>query len=294
MATSPDANPSPRLVSVIIPVRNGADTIAEQFDALTRQTYTGGWEIVVADNGSTDGTRQVVDAWAPRLPDLQFVDASARPGSSYARNAGAAAADGDFLAFCDCDDVVAPEWLASLADGAVSFDAVTGVQDAEALNSPVVQTWRSARAVGLPRAAFLPYAPSCNLGVWAPVFAKTGGFNEEYPQSHDVEWSWRAQLDSFTLGFAPDAVVHYRYRTSTRSVGRQAYLSGVDAARLYRDFRTRGLRPRPVRRTLHTWAWLVVRSPWLLSADRRPIWVRRGGEALGRAAGSIRFRVVFL
>ncbi len=294
MATSPDANPSPRLVSVIIPVRNGADTIAEQFDALTRQTYTGRWEIVVADNGSTDGTRQVVEAWAARLPDLQFVDASARPGSSYARNAGAAAAHGDFLAFCDCDDVVAPEWLASLADGAASFDAVTGVQDAKALNSPVVQTWRSARAVGLPRAAFLPYAPSCNLGVWAPVFAKTGGFNEEYPQSHDVEWSWRAQLDSFTLGFAPDAVVHYRYRTSTRSVGRQAYLSGVDAARLYRDFRTKGLRPRPIRRTLRTWAWLVVRSPWLLSADRRPIWVRRGGEALGRAAGSLRFRVVFL
>ena len=106
-------------------------------------------------------------------------------------------------------------------------------------------------------------------------------------------------LDAHTLAIQPVAAyiehpVPTRSVILQRSVGRQAYLSGVDAARLYRDFRTRGLRPRPLRRTLHTWAWLVVRSPWLLSADRRPIWVRRGGEALGRAAGSIRFRVVFL
>ncbi len=294
MATSPDESPSPRFVSVIIPVRNGAETIAEQLDALALQTYPGAWEVVVADNGSTDPTRSIVESWADRLPDLRWVDASDRAGSSYARNRGAAEARGDFLAFCDADDVVAADWLSALAAAAPAYDAVTGVQEATEINTPVVQTWRSPRAVGLPRAGFLPYAPSCNLGVWATVFARTGGFNEGYPQSHDVDWSWRAQLDSFTLGFAPGAVVHYRYRTSVRGVGRQAYLSGIDAARLYRDFRDRGLRRRSVRRTLHTWAWLLARSPYLLSPDRRPIWVRRGGEALGRVSGSIRFRVVFL
>jgi glycosyltransferase involved in cell wall biosynthesis len=294
MAASPREITAPRFVSVIIPVRNGAETIAEQLDALSRQSYPGAWEVLVADNGSTDRTKTIVEAFEPRLPSLRVVDASDRAGSSYARNCGAAAAEGDFLAFCDADDVVSPDWLASLVAAAPAYDAVTGVQDAEPLNSPVVQTWRSKRAVGLPRAGYLPYAPSCNLGVWASVWAETGGFNEEYPQSHDVDWSWRAQLSSHSLGFAPGAVVQYRYRTSVRGIARQAYASGVDSARLYRDFRDKGMRPRPLRRMLHTWAWLVVRCPYLLSADKRPIWVRRGGEAAGRLSGSVRFRILFL
>lgn len=279
---------------MIIPVRNGADTLGEQLTALADQTYAGDWEVVLADNGSTDATRAVAEAFAPRLPRLLIVDASERPGSSFARNAGAREADGDFLAFCDADDVVVTGWLDALATAARDFDAVTGRQDATEINSPEVQAWRASRAAGLPRSRFLPYAPSCNLGVWAAVFRETGGFDEEYPQSHDVEWSWRAQLASFTLGFAPDAVVHYRYRTSPRGVWRQAYLSGLDSARLYRDYHGKGLRPVPTMHALRTWAWIVVRAPWMLSPARRGVWLRRAGEAAGRIAGSVRFRVRFL
>jgi glycosyltransferase involved in cell wall biosynthesis len=287
-------HPAPETVSVIIPVRNGADTLAEQLEALTAQTYDGAWEVVVADNGSTDATRAVAAAFASRLPKLSIVDASERSGSSYARNFGAQNAGGDFLAFCDADDVVVPEWLAALAAAARDFDAVTGRQEASEINPRSVQAWRPPRATGLPRAGFLPYAPSCNLGVWARVFAETGGFDEEYPQSHDVEWSWRAQLASFTLGFAPGAVVHYRYRASARGVYRQAYLSGLDSARLYRDYRSRGLHHPPLLRALRTWAWIVVRLPYLLTPERRGLWIRRAGESAGRLAGSIRFCVLFL
>lgn len=292
--TEAHVRPPPRTISVIIPVRNGSDTIAEQLEALAGQTYDGAWEVVIADNGSTDDTRSIANEWAPRLPKLSIVDASERSGSSFARNLGAANAAGEFLAFCDADDVVVPEWLASLADAARDFDAVTGRQDASVVNPEAVQSWRPPRVVGLPRSHFLPYAPSCNLGVWADVFATTGGFDEEYPQSHDVEWSWRAQLASFTLGFAPGAVVHYRYRASPRGVARQAYLSGLDSARLYRDYRSRGLRHAPLTKVLRTWGWLVVRLPYLWSPARRGIWIRRAGESAGRLAGSVRFRVLFL
>jgi glycosyltransferase involved in cell wall biosynthesis len=292
--TERHVHPAPGIMSVIIPVRNGADTIAEQLEALTTQTYDGAWEVVVADNGSTDPTREIAADYAARLPKLTIVDASERSGSSYARNLGAQNAAGDFLAFCDADDIVAPEWLEALATAARDFDAVTGRQEAGEINPPGVQSWRPPRAVGLPRTGFLPYAPSCNLGVWAAVFTQTGGFDEDYPQSHDVEWSWRAQLASFTLGFAPGAVVHYRYRASPRGVYRQAYLSGLDSARLYRDYRSRGVKHPPLRRALRTWAWIVVRLPYLASAERRGIWIRRAGESAGRLAGSVRFRVVFL
>jgi len=287
-------HPAPQLVSVVIPVKNGAATIGEQLEALSKQHYDGPWELLVVDNASTDDTRAIAENWADRFPKLRVLDASARPGSSYARNFGAQAADGDFIAFCDADDVVAPDWIAALVKGAQEFDAVTGPQEVTVINDEAVQSWRSPRAQTLPRARFLPFAPSCNLGVWADVFDRTGGFNEEYPQAHDVEWSWRAQLASFTLGYAPDAVVHYRYRSDARGIARQAYLSGLDSARLYRDYRREGLRRRPLRRVLRVWVWIVLRSPLVFSPTRRGLWIRRAGEARGRLVGSLRFRVFSL
>lgn len=297
MATTLRAHPpreAPKLVSVVIPARNAGSTLEEQLAALSKQTYAGAWEVIIADNGSTDGTSELARRWEDRLPKLIVLDASERPGSSFARNCGARVASGDFLAFCDADDVVAPAWLDELARAAPEYDALTGLQDATEINVPEIQAWRSARSRGLPRAGFLPYAPSCNLGVWADVFARTGGFNEEYPQAHDVEWSWRAQLATFTLGCAPGAVVHYRYRTSARGVARQGYVVGLDLARLYRDYRRHGMPPRPLRVSLRTWAWIVVRSPYLMSAARRGIWLRRAGEAAGRLSGSLQLRVLYL
>lgn len=294
MATGQHRHPEPELLSVIIPVRNGADTLSEQLAALAQQTYNGAWEIVIADNGSTDGTPAIARQNAPASVKLRVVDASQRAGSSYARNKGAEEANGDFLAFCDADDVVAREWVAAMAGAARDFDAVTGPQEATLLNAPDVQSWRPPRATALPTSGFLPYAPSCNLGVWADVYKRTRGFNEEYPQAHDVEWSWRAQLSGFTLGFAPGAVVHYRYRNTASGVARQAYLSGVDAARLYRDYRDSGMNRPRLTRVLRTWLWLAARLPYALSRSKRGIWLRRAGEAWGRVRGSVRFRVVFL
>jgi glycosyltransferase involved in cell wall biosynthesis len=294
MSEHANRHPPPGLVSVIIPVRNGADTLGEQLEALAAQEYDGPWEVLVVDNGSTDGTVAVAQQWEASLPRLRVIDASQHSGSSYARNVGAREAAGDFLAFCDADDVVVVGWLSALAAAARDFDAVTGRQDASMINDPDVQQWRSPRAPGLPQARFLPFAPSSNLGVWADVFAATRGFDEEYPQAHDVEWSWRAQLASYTLGFAPDAVVHYRYRGDLRGVARQAYLSGIDTARLARDYRIHGMRRRPLKRVLRTWGWIVLRLPLLFSSARRGLWVRRAAESAGRVVGSVRFGVLSL
>jgi glycosyltransferase involved in cell wall biosynthesis len=295
MGTETHPHPLPTSISVIVPVRNGAKTLAEQLAALALQDYAGDWEVIIADNGSTDHTRTLAELWIPRIPRLSIIDASGRPGPSFARNRGAEHAKGDFLAFCDADDAVAPAWLSALAIAAQDFDAVTGRQEASYINTVTVQSWRPARRKSLQSSrAFLPYAPTNNLGVWASVFRETGGFNEDYRQSEDVEWSWRTQLASFSIGFAEDAVVHYRYRSSTLSVARQGYLTGVGSARLYRDYRSRGLRRSPFKRVLRTWAWLPSHVQYLFSPPKRGVWIRRAAEAAGRLAGSVRLRVLFL
>src|SRR6266571_194474 len=95
-----------RFVSVIIATRNRAALLAETLDALSRQRWPrDGFEIVVADNGSTDHTRALVESVAGRtsVPAVQYLYV-VEPGKSHAVNAALRFARGDLLAFTD-DDV---------------------------------------------------------------------------------------------------------------------------------------------------------------------------------------------
>lgn len=195
--------PRPSLISVIIPALNAARTIGSQLEALSSQSYGGEFEVIVADNGSVDSTRDIVLGYVERSPDLRIVDASARRGANFARNAGAAAARGELLAYCDADDVASAGWLDALAEGARAFDVVGGALDFELLNDEVVQAWRGPSQVdGLPGAdGFLPYAVSANLAIWSEVLKSVGGWNNNYVLgATEVELCWRLQLASYKIG----------------------------------------------------------------------------------------------
>ncbi len=94
-------------VSVIVPVFNGAATIARTLESLRCQTYTD-WELIVVDDGSTDET---VDRVA-RIRDARIrLITSTRSGRARARNRGLAQARGRFVGFCDADDLWTPDKL---------------------------------------------------------------------------------------------------------------------------------------------------------------------------------------
>jgi glycosyltransferase involved in cell wall biosynthesis len=291
------ALPSPR-VSVVVPVLNGAATLSQQLQALAAQTYPGRWELVVADNGSTDETARVVREWTGRLPCLRLVDASDRMSTNYARNVGAAAARGDLLAFCDADDVAMPGWLAAMVAALGSFDLVGGRLDDEVLNDPVSRAWRARPGVGgLPSAlSFRPYATSANLGVRAEVLRALGGWNEDFVRGGtEVEFCWRAQLAGYRLGYAPDAVMQYRYRATRWAFAYQLYRYGRAEVQLFRAFRDRGA-PRPsVYRACRAWAWAFLHLPYLLrSRTHQGRWLRTAAFRVGRLDGSVRFRTLCL
>ncbi|HEY2642401.1 MAG TPA: glycosyltransferase family A protein, partial [Galbitalea sp.] len=98
----------------------------EQLEALAAQEFAGSWEVVVADNGSTDDTVARALEHAASLPDLRVVDASQHRGASHARNVGAGAAKAPFLIFLDADDAAQPGWLPAMAEAARSADLITG------------------------------------------------------------------------------------------------------------------------------------------------------------------------
>lgn len=80
-------HPEPVAASVIIPVYNGANYITQQLDALAAQTGNPSFEVLICNNGSTDGTRAVVESYNAPYP-LRVIDASQRGGASHARNMG--------------------------------------------------------------------------------------------------------------------------------------------------------------------------------------------------------------
>jgi glycosyltransferase involved in cell wall biosynthesis len=234
-ATRGDAG-APVDVSVVIPAFNAEGTLAAQLEALVGQVTSRSFEVLVADNGSTDGTAALVTHFAARHPSVRLVDASQVRGASAARNAGAAEAKGRALLFCDADDVAGPAWIDEMARVLDEHDAVGGVLDAEFLNGDnrASVTWH---ASGYVRFGFWPEfagAPTSNLGVLRDAFRGVQGFDVHLPAGEDIDLCWRIQLRGGTMGQAERAVMHVRRRDGLRQVARQAYVWG-SGERLLQD-----------------------------------------------------------
>jgi glycosyltransferase involved in cell wall biosynthesis len=281
----------------VISVLNAADTLPQQLEALASQGYKGAWEVIIADNGSTDGSERIARRWAGRLPGLQVLSASDRRGITHARNAGVAASHGDFLAFCDADDEVVPGWLEAMAEAAQHCDMVGGRIDEESLNDDLTKSWRPPWVPHdqLPVALdFLPCAVSASCGIWADVFQAVGGWNEDYAQGGtDVELSWRVQLSSYRLCFAPHAVVRYRFRRSLPMLVHQFYRYGRAEPQLYNAFHRYGMR-RSFWRACLAWGWILLHVGDLAGGRaKRGFWLRTLAYRWGRVCGSVRKRVLF-
>ena len=226
--------------SVIVCTRNGRDRIDRCLHAI-RLLEGGPYETVVVDDGSDDGTADMVAAAFPWVKLLRLPAS----GLAAARNAGAAMAGGDFLAFTDDDCVPDREWLLRL--GRVlrhgGFAAAGGPN-----LPPPPQSWREAvvaAAPGAPSHVLLDdeeaeHLPGCNFAVSKTAFAAIGGFD---PQFHtagdDVDFCWRLRDAGFRLGFAPGAFVWHRRRTTLCGFLRQQYGYGVAESLLLRKFPAR-------------------------------------------------------
>jgi GT2 family glycosyltransferase len=285
----------PEFVSVLVPARDAAADIAHQLQALAAQDYAGRFEVVVADNRSTDGTPELAKAEAAALGlDLRVVDASGVVGVSHARNAGCRAARGELIAICDADDFVASGWLSALVHQAQRFDMVGGSIDLSVVNPPHVRRWRMVpdRDALPTRYGFLPYAHGCNVAVWRDVWERSGGWDESIRAGcDDIEYAWRLQLAGHTLGVAPDAVVHYRLRDTLGGHARQSYGYHRNAGLLLRRFGGQGVRrsgPLAVAGELLQLLRPLPAAPW--SGTARALLVGRSAAFWGRVRTSIEYR----
>lgn len=199
------------LVTVVVPVRDGAGSLARCLDALAAQEDAAPYEVVVVDNGSTDRSAEVA---AGHHIGARVVT-EPTPGSYAARNAGVAAAAGSILAFTDADCEPHPGWLDAGARAAENADLVGGRVVATA--DPLDPVERYDAALYLDQEAFVAeqgFAATANLFVRTDVAREVGGFDATLRSGGDLEFCQRAVHAGYRLVYAPDAVVGHRPRSS--------------------------------------------------------------------------------
>jgi beta-1,4-mannosyltransferase len=274
------------VVSVVIPTFNPGKLLGAQLDSLAAQDFEQPWELIIADNGSTDASLDdIVEGYSNRLR-LRFIDASDERGPGHARNAGAAAARGEWLAFCDADDVASPGWLSALYAARQQGGLITGPLDVGRLNSDAnINARGGVRVVDtLPNGlrGLMPMAVTSNLFVAAEVFHALQGFDTQLRAGEDVDFSWRAQLAGHRIVLAPGAVMFYRYRTTPWGAFRQSRGYRVYEGGLFERYRDRGLELYPLREIVDRLRWVIPRLPFLaMDEEHRFMIAYHGGDLLG-------------
>jgi len=283
--------------SVVIPCHNAAATLGEQLAALERQTFAGTWEIVAVDNGSTDDTGALLADWQMRLPRLRVISLD-EPGSpSRGRNVGLRECVGDRVLFCDADDVVADDWVGSLVRALDEDDLVGGPVSLQALNPGWSLDGQDPREGSLPISCdHLPFAHTGNLGVWRAHAVELGGFDEAMATSEDQDFSWRAAQAGMSVGFASDALVHVRLRTTWGALWRQRVGWGMGSVDLYVRHRDLGMPPpRRIALVLRELATITAALPGALVSRRTRVHCISSVAFLaGRLRGSLKHRTLYL
>ena len=278
---------APVVLSVIIPCLNAADTLGVQLEALSKQEWDKPWEVIVADNGSTDNTVKIVEHYQERFQRLRIVDASDKKGPSHARNVGVDASNAELLAFSDADDEVASGWVAAIGESILVNDFVASRLEFEKLSDPkFLKVNKSTRQnKGLMIYNYVPYFPHADtsgLGIKRLIHESLGGFDESMIFCEDCDYCWRAQLTGVELHFEPNALVHKRHKATRGKRFYQARKWGEYNVLLNKKFRPLGMPKASWEIGAKRWWRLLRRLPQTISnKSKRENWLWQLGKGNG-------------
>ena len=224
------------LVSVLMPVREEAGFIRHSLSAVLEQSYPADrLEVIVADGGSTDGTRELVAELGAQHPNLRLID---NPGRIVPTglNAAIRAARGEIIVRVDGHTIVAPNYVAEC----VAALQRTGADNVGGRMTPVGDT-EFGRAVAL--ATTSPFGvggsrfhysdreepvDTVYMGAWPrSAFDRFGFFDEELVRNQDDELNYRIREAGGTIILVPRIQSTYTPRGSARSLWRQYFQYGL-------------------------------------------------------------------
>lgn len=204
--------------SVIVPVYNRPQEVEELLNSLTQQTFTQ-FDVLIVEDGSTQTSQPVFEAYADRLNITYFFKPNSGPGPS--RNFGFARARGEYLVVFDSDCVLPPTYFEAVETrlNKEHVDAWGGPdrgrQDFTLLQQAMAYTMSSVFTTGGIRggkkSGFQPR--SFNMGISRKVYEQTKGFVFDR-FAEDIELSVRMRKQGFNVVLIPDAFVYHKRRTT--------------------------------------------------------------------------------
>ncbi len=207
------------LISVIIPVYNGEQFLAAALDSVFAQSFQD-FEVVVINDGSTDGTERVLAAYADRIREVR----QENRGLAASRGRGVALAQGTWVAFLDADDIWLPHKLARQAEaarqhpecGIISTDALSFAEDRVLV--PSLHTWyRPSSGTVLESLLFGNWIPPSAAMVRRDCFAHVRTF-ELPPPGYGEDWLMWMQIAAHApVHFVDEVLVRRRLHAGSMS-----------------------------------------------------------------------------
>jgi len=212
------------IASVIIPAYNAAGTIRETLEACLAQDFPRDeFEVIVVDDGSTDATQEIV----AEFPGVVYIHQD-NAGAAVARNTGAAAAQGDILAFCDADSVHPPHWLQELKSSLQTDEniGIVGGIFAPSLDLPLFAAvineeirYRHVNLSGSPS-----HLSGFSMAMRRSVFDEVGGYTPQFRRAQDAEFSYKVVERGYRLEVLRSVeVIHNHYGRLRRWLRDQYY-----------------------------------------------------------------------
>lgn len=231
-SSSPSAPRAPRF-SVIVPVYNRRDEVADLMASLSAQTCRD-FEVIIVEDGSTSPCEDIVRASAAGMAVRYFFKPN--EGRSIARNYGIARSGGEWLVFFDSDCVIPPDYFATLSrelDAAPRVDCFGGPDAAhesfsstqKAINFAMTSllTTGGIRGGKVSMEKFTPR--TFNMGFRRRVWEKVGGFREMF--SEDIDMSTRIRQAGFSIALIRPAYVYHKRRVDFKKFFRQVHVFGM-------------------------------------------------------------------
>lgn len=218
--------------SLIVPVYNRPDEVADLLESLCAQTFRG-FELVIVEDGSTIPCRSQVESYASRL-DISY-HAKSNEGRSIARNYGMEQARGDYFVFVDSDCILPPDYFELLdrnlrnhyADFFGGPDAAhssfTPTQKAINFAMTSFLTTGGIRGGKVQMEKFVPR--TFNMGFSRAVWKKVGGFREMF--SEDIDMSTRIRQAGYQPVLLRDVRVFHKRRGNLAKFWRQVHVFGM-------------------------------------------------------------------
>lgn len=234
-------HPAP-IVSVVVPAYNAADCLPLCLRALVDQEdLPGRLEILVVDDGSTDGTAEAArEAGGERL---RVISRAERGGPARARNAGIKAALGELVLFTDADCIPDRRFVAEICHPLLDHPAVGGVKGAyrttqRSTAARFAQAEFEERYRMMARLNSIDFIDTYAAAFRRSVLEEAGGFDTSFPvpNNEDVDLSYRIAAAGHRMVFAPAAVVEHRHRPSLAGYFRLKVGRGYWRMKVYRRY----------------------------------------------------------